>query len=1166
MPTALHNGMRMARLDRIAPVTGEDGVPSYKTETVLNPSAPSWVVQRLTVAPSRGGFFDLVIVFGEPRRTVTMAENETAQAPHKVDAKENASVREQRVRALWKEHNVFRRSEEQRHGGPEFVFYDGPPTANGRPHSGHVITRVMKDVYPRYKAMKGFHTQRKAGWDTHGLPVEIEIEKKFGISGKKQIQAFGVERFINECRSSVFVYEDLWQEMSERLGYWVDMDHPYMTLSDDYIESVWNLLQQVYDKGYLYQGHRVSPYCPHCETTLSSHEVAQGYKDVKDLTVTAKFRVTSGPAMIGSEASDVTVGGVPADAAAASGDTFILAWTTTPWTLPSNVALAVNPNLEYARIHSAQTGENIWVANELRASFMQEGDEVITVRLGRDLIGSTYEPVFDYVKVEGKKFLVVPSGHVTAESGTGVVHMAPAFGEDDYRVCRENGVIYCNFVDLTGHFTTDVTDFVGQFVRDEALNVDIVKNLAARGLVFEKHRDEHAYPHCWRCDTPLLYYAIDSWFIRTTAVKEQMIANSNGIRWIPEHIRDGRFGNFLENMVDWNLSRSRYWGTPLPVWVCASCGHKHCVGSKAELEKLAGSLPPELHKPYIDDMTWACDCGGTMHRVPEVIDAWFDSGSMPFAQNHYPFENQAEFERLYPADYISEAIDQTRGWFYSLLAISTLVTGQAPYKNVLVLGHVLDENGKKMSKSKGNVIDPFEALDQHGADALRFYFLSNTQPWNSQRFYHKAVAESKSKFIDLLQNVHAFYALYAGIDNFQPASHAIPAAQRPLLDRWILARLHDTCLRVDRLLEDYDATTAARTVQSFASDLSTWYIRRNRDRFWASGMDDDKAAAFLTLYECLETLSTLIAPFTPFIAEDIYQNIVRPARPDAPVSVHLCDFPVGDPSLVDHDLIAQMDQVLRVVEAGRHLRNDSKMKTRQPLSALYVPRDAEAVLSKFVETLRDELNVKEVRFVALEDVARPELYLNLKEVGRSYGKLVPVLNQAAKSASAEQIAQFQSVGVVVLEGQPISLAEGHAEIKWQASFPGLVDVSARGFVGLNTELTAELEEEGYVREIISKMQMMRKEVNYRVTDRVRFTASGDAEVLAVLRRHDEEIAATVLIDALAVIDAAGAGERGAAEALGDAGAQGAAEAEADLVKAWDVNGKPLTLAVRGPKR
>ncbi|WDL95585.1 isoleucine--tRNA ligase [Alicyclobacillus sp. ALC3] len=1098
-----------------------------------------------------------------------MAYDDKVHVPHKVDAKEPAEVREQRVLDLWKVHDVFLQSEEQRKGGPEFVFYDGPPTANGRPHSGHVITRVMKDVYPRYKAMKGFHTERKAGWDTHGLPVEIEIEKKFGISGKKQIQAFGIERFINECRESVFVYENLWQEMSERLGYWVDMEHPYMTLSDDYIESVWNLLRTIYDKGYLYQGHRVSPYCPHCETTLSSHEVAQGYKDVKDLTVTAKFRVTGGRALVGDDESHSRPAGAAATvpgaagapiegsgAAAETGATFILAWTTTPWTLPSNVALAVNPNLEYALIHAAESGENLWVANELRDNFLHEGDAVVATKFGRDLVGSTYEPVFHYVQAEGKKFVVVPSGHVTAESGTGVVHMAPAFGEDDYRVCRENGIVYCNFVDLTGHFTDDVTDFAGRFVRDEGLNVDIVKNLSARNLVFEKHKQEHAYPHCWRCDTPLLYYAIDSWFIQTTAVKGQMIENSNGINWMPEHIREGRFGNFLENLVDWNLSRSRYWGTPLPVWICDKCGHKHCVGSKAELEQLAGTLPQELHKPYIDEVTWTCACGGEMRRAPEVIDAWFDSGSMPFAQLHYPFENQEQWQRLYPADYICEAIDQTRGWFYSLLAISTLVTGRAPYKNVLVLGHVLDENGKKMSKSKGNVIDPFEALDMHGADALRFYFLSNTQPWNSQRFYHKAVAESRSKFVDLLQNVHAFYALYAGIDEFDPSQHSLAVSERPLLDRWVIARLNETTLRVDKLLDDYDATTAARTLQSFANELSTWYIRRNRDRFWAAGMEQDKVAAYLTLYECLETLSKLIAPFTPFIAEDIYQNVVRAAKPDAPVSVHLCDFPTADSKLVDASLIAEMDQVLRVVESGRHLRNESKIKTRQPLSALYVARDSATVLSKFVETLKDELNVKEVRFVALEEVTRPELYLNLKEVGRSYGKLVPVLNQAAKSASADQIARFQSTGSVELEGQVISAAEGHAETRWHPSFEGLVDVTARGFVGLETALTEELVEEGYVREIVSKMQMMRKEVDYNVTDRVTFAAAGDAEVRGILQRHRDAIAATVLIDELMVATGVDT----------DVTAVGEHLTGADLVKEWDVNGKPLTLAVRGPRR
>ncbi|GMA51547.1 isoleucine--tRNA ligase 2 [Alicyclobacillus contaminans] len=1036
----------------------------------------------------------------------------------RVDAKESAREREQRVLSFWKEHNVFQRSEQQREGNPEWVFYEGPPTANGKPHPGHVLTRVIKDVYPRYRTMKGYHVQRKAGWDTHGLPVEIEIEKKFGISGKKQIQAFGVERFIQECRNSVFTYEEMWRNMSERLGYWVDLDNPYMTLSDDYIESVWHLLKQIFDKGYLYKGHRVSPYCPHCETTLSSHEVAQGYKDVKDLSVTAKFRVLNG-----------NVDGRT---------TYILAWTTTPWTLPSNVALAVHPDLEYVLIHSTAHNENYWVAKDLQHKFLQEGDAILETKRGRDLAGISYEPVFPYVNsLPGKKHVVILSGHVTAESGTGIVHMAPAFGEDDYRVCRENDMVFCNFVDLTGHFTEDVTEFAGRFVKDDATNVDIVKYLASHGTLYDKHRHEHAYPHCWRCDTPLLYYAIDSWFIQTTAVKQQMIENSRGVHWIPEHIRDGRMGNFLENMIDWNLSRSRYWGTPLPVWVCNQCGHQHCVGSKAELQSLAGKLPPELHKPYIDELTWSCACGGTMQRVPEVIDAWFDSGSMPFAQLHYPFENQDEFKRRFPADYISEAIDQTRGWFYSLLAVSTLVTGQAPYKNVVVMGHVLDEDGKKMSKSKGNVIDPFEALDMHGADALRFYFLSNTQPWNSQRFYHKAVAESKGKYIDLLQNVHAFYALYADIDGFNPSQHQVPVAERPLMDRWMLSRLHETIARVDACIEQYDATTAARTLQDLVTDLSTWYVRRNRDRFWASGMDKDKTAAFLTLYECLSTIALLTAPLTPFIAEELYQNIVRSAFPESPVSVHLCDFPKANPAYVDKDLLAEMADVLSVVEAGRHLRNEAKIKTRQPLSKLYVPVDKQAVLEKFRDVIEDELNVKAIAFVHLHEVATPELYLNLKAVGQAYGKLVPVLNQAAKRATPEQIQAFMEHGEVELEGKPIT--REHAELRYHPSFPGVIEVSGRLFVGLNTELTNELVEEGYVRELISKMQMMRKEVNYNVTDHVTFAVSGDPLVLDILRRNASHIQNVVLVREFIYGESTG-----------------------DLTKDWDVNGKSVTMTVK----
>jgi isoleucyl-tRNA synthetase len=1033
----------------------------------------------------------------------------------KIDAKEPAKAREQRVLDFWKEQDVFKASESSRQGGPEFVFYEGPPTANGKPHPGHVLTRLMKDVYPRYKTMKGYHVQRKAGWDTHGLPVEIEIEKKHGISGKKQIQAFGVERFIEECRESVFKYEKTWRELTERLGYWVDLNNPYMTLQDDYIESVWQLLKTIDQKGLLYQGHRVSPYCPHCETTLSSHEVAQGYKDVKDLTVTAKFRVTTEQTAV---------------------PTYILAWTTTPWTLPSNVALAVHPDLDYVLIHKAVSDENYWVARGLQANFLEDGDTVIQTQKGIELLGLGYEPLFPYVQEEGKKFVVVTSTHVTEESGTGVVHMAPAFGEDDYRTCKEHGTVYCNFVDYTGHFTDAVTDFSGAFVKDEQTNIEIVKNLANRGLVYEKHKHEHAYPHCWRCDTPLLYYAIDSWFIETTAVKSQMVANSQTVNWMPEHIKAGRMGNFLENLVDWNLSRSRYWGTPLPIWVCDSCGHKHCVGSKQELLELAGELPRELHKPWIDNITIPCSCGGTMKRVSEVIDVWFDSGSMPFAQLHYPFENEAAFERLYPADFISEAIDQTRGWFYSLLAISTLVKGQAPYKNVLVLGHVVDETGKKMSKSKGNVIDPFEAFDQHGADALRFYFLVNTQPWNSQRFYHRAVAESKSKFIDLLQNVHAFYALYANIDGFDPAQHQVPVAERPLMDRWITARLHDTILRVDEAFSSYDATSAARMVQGLVGDLSTWYIRRNRDRFWAGGMEPDKISAYLTLYELLAAIAKMSAPMTPFIAEEIYQNIVRSTSAGDPVSVHLCDYPAADTSLIDHTLIAEMDEVLNVVETARHLRNESKMKTRQPLSRLYLSSQKQQILTKFADVIRDELNVKELVFVDLNEVTTPELYLNLKEVGKTYGKLVPVLNKAAKNATQAQISLFQSSGEVTLEGQLIT--KEHAEIKYQPTFEGMISVTQKGFVGLNTRLDDTLIEEGYVREMISKMQMMRKEVNYNVTDYVTFGVEGDSDLLNVLQRNADEIRQTVLVSEFVF------GER-----------------DGDLTRDWDVNGKTLKLTV-----
>lgn len=1057
----------------------------------------------------------------------------------KVDAKEPAVQREERILQFWKEQDVFARSERERRGGPEFVFYEGPPTANGKPHPGHVLTRVIKDVYPRYRTMKGYHVVRKAGWDTHGLPVEIEIEKKYGISGKKQIEAFGVERFIEACRASVFQYETTWRELTERLGYWVDLDNAYLTMTDDYIESVWNLLYRIYNKGYLYQGHRVSPYCPHCETTLSSHEVAQGYEDVKDLSVTAKFRLRED----GGMAQQRSMSTEPPTASDVSEDahdrpTFFLAWTTTPWTLPSNVGLAVHPDLTYVLIDSPVRGERYYVAAGRKEHFLMEGDQVVSECLGKDLAGLHYQPVFPYLDDEaGRKFEVLLSGHVTDESGTGIVHMAPAFGEDDYRVCREHGMAFCNFVDDTGRFTKHVREYAGRFVKDEDLNVDLVKDLSARGLVYEKHKFEHAYPHCWRCGTPLLYYAVDSWFIRMTDVRDQLLANSNGVHWMPDNIKSGRMGNFLQNVVDWNLSRNRYWGTPLPIWRCKSCGDEVCISSRADLLERAGRLPQELHKPYIDDITFDCACGGVYQRVPEVIDVWFDSGSMPFAQLHYPFENEAEFAVRFPADFISEAVDQTRGWFYSLLAIATLVTGQAPYKNVLVMGHVLDEHGKKMSKSKGNVIDPFEAFDAHGADALRFYFLSNTQPWNSQLFYHRAVAESKAKFLDLLQNVHAFYALYALLDHFSPEEHQVPVADRPVFDRWILARLQQTILRVERGLEQYDATAGARALQEFVDELSTWYIRRNRERFWASGMETDKVSAYLTLSHVLATVAKLMAPFTPFAAEELYQNVVRGTdAEDAPDSVHLCNFPSADEALLDTALIAEMEAVLRVVETGRLLRNESKLKTRQPLAKLYLPKTIETLLAPYEAVLKDELNVKELVYGTESEFARAYLHLDLKAAGKSFGSKLPSLLAASKTVDKATVEAFQHHGEVSLMGETIT--REHATVAYEPNFPGKMATNAFGFVGLHTELTPELIEEGFVREIVSKMQMMRKEVNYEVTQRVRFHAEGDQEVLDILRRNFSTIRETVLIAEL--VDEALTG---------------------DLTKEWNVNGKQLTLTV-----
>ncbi len=915
-------------------------------------------------------------------------------ATEEVGRKESPSARETRVLQFWKAHDIFHKSEAQRRGRSDYVFYEGPPTANGLPHPGHVLTRVYKDVYLRYKTMKGFHIVRKGGWDTHGLPVEIEIEKKYGLNGKKQIEEFGIEKFVRACRDSVFTYEEKWRELTERLGYWVDLDHPYMTMDDNYIESVWNLLKRIFDKGLLVQGHRVSPYCPHCETTLSSHEVAQGYATVKDLSVTAKFRVPDIDGLC----------------------TYLLAWTTTPWTLPSNVALAVNPQLDYVLVRRNQPAENVWIAEALKESLLEKDSYVVDRKRGSDLVGMKYEPVFPFATQPGMKHVIIASSHVTADSGTGIVHMAPAHGEDDYRVCSDAGILFVNFVDAGGRFTPDVGDYHGRFVKDDQLNVDLVRSLGERGLVFNKSKHEHAYPHCWRCDTPLIYYAVDSWFVQMSAVKDQLMTNSNAVNWIPDHIRDGRMGNFLENILDWNLSRSRYWGTPLPIWRCNRCGGIECIGSKNELQDRAGRLPLELHKPYIDGMEWPCTCGdGTMQRVPEVIDVWFDSGSMPFAQLHYPFENVDAFERLYPADFICEAIDQTRGWFYSLLAISTIVTKQAPYKNALVLGHVLDEQGKKMSKSKGNVIDPFDAFDQFGADALRYYFIVNTQPWNNQLFYFKAVAQSKSKFLDLLQNVFHFYRMYADIDEFKPDAKWIPVSERPVFDRWLISRLNQTITLVDARMSDYDATAAARALQSFVDELSTWYIRRNRERFWASGVGNDKTAAFLTLHEVLQTVALLASPLTPFLAEEIYQDLRERCSNDTPESVHLCDFPVADVNIIDSVLIGEMSEVELIVEVGRRLRNESHIKTRQPLAKLYLSVQDMPWLRRFCDIIQDELNVKAIEFTTVDAISTFNLRLKLDVVGREFGRKTNALMGAVTLVNQDAIRAFLDKGSISVE-------------------------------------------------------------------------------------------------------------------------------------------------------
>jgi len=977
----------------------------------------------------------------------------------KVSSDLNFVDREKQTVEFWKEHKIFEKSIEERKGDDTYTFYDGPPTANGKPHIGHVLTRVIKDMIPRYQTMKGHKIIRKAGWDTHGLPVELEVEKKLGLDGKEQIEEYGLAPFIKECKESVWKYKGMWEDFSGVVGFWADMDDPYVTYHNDYIESVWWALKQIWDKGLLYKGYKIVPYCPRCGTPLSSHEVAQGYKDVKEKSAIARFKVKGE-------------------------DAYILAWTTTPWTLPSNVALCVNPNETYVKVEN--DGYTYYLAEALCDSVLEGEYKVLKTYKGTDLEYKEYEPLFSFVTPKEKAYYVTCDTYVTLTDGTGVVHIAPAFGEDDAQVGRKYGLPFVQLVDEKGEMTKE-TPWAGTFCKEA--DKLILKDLEEKGLLFAALDFEHSYPHCWRCDTPLIYYARESWFIKMTDVKDQLIKNNNTVNWIPENIGKGRFGDWLENVQDWGISRNRYWGTPLNVWEC-ECGHQHAIGSIEELKSMSDNCPDdiELHRPYIDDVTVKCpECGKEMHRVEEVIDCWFDSGSMPFAQWHYPFENKEIFEENFPADFISEAVDQTRGWFYSLLAISTLLFDKAPYKNVIVLGHVQDENGQKMSKSKGNAVDPMEALAEHGADAIRWYFYTNSAPWLPNRFHGKAVTEGQRKFMGTLWNTYAFYVLYAEIDQFDPTKYSLDHDKLPVMDRWLLSKLNSLVRTVDENLGAYRIPEAARALQEFVDEMSNWYVRRCRERFWAKGMEQDKINAYMTLYTALTTVCKAAAPMIPFMTEEIYQNLVKSVDQEAPESIHLCDFPAVDESLCDKELEENMDAVLKIVVLGRACRNSASIKNRQPIGQMYVKAPSE--LPEFYQDIiREELNVKAIEFT--DDVSNFTTYNfkpQLKTVGPKYGKLLNGIRKHLTELDGNKAkAELDSKGMLefTVDGMPVELSEEDLLIEMVKQEGFVTEADSEFTVVLDTNLTEELLEEGFVREIISKVQSMRKEAGFEVMDKI----------------------------------------------------------------------------------
>ena len=1022
--------------------------------------------------------------------------------------------REKQILQFWKDEHIFEKSEEINHGKDSYVFYDGPPTANGKPHIGHVLTRVIKDTVPRYHVMKGQDVPRKAGWDTHGLPVELEVEKELGLDGKEQIEEYGMAEFIDRCKKSVWTYKGMWEDFSDTVGFWADMEHPYVTYHNDYIESEWWALKTIFDKGLLYKGYKIMPYCPRCGTPLSSHEVAQGYKDVKERSAIVRFRLK--------------------DEENAS----LLAWTTTPWTLPSNVALCVNPKETYARVKCGD--EIFYLAEALLDAVLGEGKyEVLSTFSGKELEYREYEPLYRFVEPKEKCWYVTCDGYVTLTDGTGVVHIAPAFGEDDAKVGRKYGLPFVQLVDGKGEMKPE-TAWPGVFVKKA--DAPILEDLKARGLLFAAPKFEHSYPHCWRCDTPLIYYAREGWFIRMSAVKDDLIANNKTIHWIPESMGTGRFGDWLENVQDWAISRDRYWGTPLNVWKCG-CGHMHAVGSIAELRELSDNCPAdiELHRPYIDAVTLRCpECGGEMRRVPEVIDCWFDSGSMPFAQHHYPFENQELFEAQFPADFISEAVDQTRGWFYSLLAESTLLFDQTSFENVIVLGLVQDENGQKMSKSKGNAVDPFEALQEYGADAIRWYFYSSSAPWLPSRFHGKAVIEGQRKFMGTLWNTYAFFVLYANIDNFDASKYTLEFDKLSVLDKWLLSRLNTLITEVDTRLDNYQIPEAARALQDFVDECSNWYVRRSRERFWAKGMEQDKINAYMTLYTALVTVSKLAAPMIPFMTEEIYQNLVRSLDKSAPESVHLCDFPTANPSYVDKELEEAMEEVLDIVVMGRACRNTANIKNRQPIGTMFVK--AGTVLSDFYkEIVEDELNVKKVVFT--EDVRDFTTYTfkpQLRTVGPKYGKQLGGIQKTLASLDGNAaMDELNAAGALKFDvnGVEVSLTKDDLLIEMTQKEGYVSEADNNMTVVLDTNLTEELIEEGFVYEIISKIQTMRKEADFEVMDHIRVSLSGNEKVAGIAASNQEFIAGKVLADSIT------AGENLA------------------VSKEWNVNGENVTIGI-----